>query len=220
MSSIFLDLEIDISIMHSDPDEFAAQVYSKADYLLNILNSKTSLKGARQEAVKSAERNQAAKVKGKEWFSARTSGITDDMDSLSLDELFHAIQEAKELVKDLELEFYSRANEALVRNQSSVIDKGLAHEQYKQLRKSFDTFREFTKMIHKKNFVPLDPKSGNYGDPTMAFPSYKVGDEIYYNYRAVARLLDLNPDDFKNHGDLIEVLEAGDFNVEIIEVTL
>ena len=217
--SIFLDLEIDIELMTQDQDSFVQQVYERADFLLSILNSKTSLKGARSEASKKAETNEEAKVKAKNWFYQKTSVVNDEMEDLSLDELYHTINEARELVKDLELLFHSKANTEMIMGSPSAMDKGLAHEQYTRLRNAFNTFREFCKLMYEKNYVPLDPKSGNYGDANITWPTYKYQGAVYQNYRAVAKLLGWNPDDFHNNQDLVDKIKETGAPVEIVEVS-
>ena len=91
-----------------------------------------------------------------------------------------------------------------------------------RLRIAFDAFREFSKLLSDKVYNPLAAKSGNYGaDSATTYPSYRFDGQAFNNYRAVARLLGWNPDDFYSHSDFTERLELEEIDtVEIVQITL
>lgn len=220
--SIFLDLEIDVVNMMKDPDDFASQVYTAADKLLNVLNSKNSLKGAHNETEAKARKDQKAKTYVAAWFKPTYDEIYEASEKMTVEELYHLIQETKDLTRDLELQFHSRARNEMIMNTPNSTDKKLAFDQYKRLREAFEAFREFAKLISDKVYTPLEAKTGNYGaDSATSHPAYRYQGQVYNNYRAVARLLGWNPDEFHSHMDLCEKLEMMEINdVEVIQVTL
>ena len=220
--SIFLDLEIDVDNMISDPDTFAKDVYAAADKLLNVLNSKHSLKGAQNEVEHSAKLDSVAKSKASNYFKPFYDEIYEASEDMPLHELYHLIKEAKDLVRDLELQFHSRSRNEMIMNSPNTTDKRLAHDQYMRLRTAFDAFRDFAKLLNDKVYNPLAAKSGNYGaDSATTYPSYRYDGQAFNNYRAVARLLGWNPDDFMSHSDFTERLELEEIeDVEVVQVTL
>ena len=220
--SIFLDLEIDVDKMISDPDSFAKEVYQAADKLLNVLNSKHSLKGAQNEAEHTAKLDTVANSKASNYFKPFYDEIYEQSEDMPLNELYHLIKEAKDLVRDLELQFHSRSRNEMIMNSPNSTDKKLAHDQYMRLRTAFDAFRDFAKLLNDKVYTPLQAKSGNYGaDSATTYPSYRYDGQAFNNYRAVARLLGWNPDDFNSHADFTERLELENIDtVEVVQVTL
>jgi len=220
--SIFLDLEIDVNNMITDQDQFAKDVYAAADSLLNVLNSKHSLKGAQNEVEHSAKLDAVAKSKAEIYFKPFYEEIYGYSEDVELNELYHLIKEAKDLVRDLELQFHSRSRNQMIMNSPNTTDKRLAHDQYMRLRTAFDAFREFAKLLNDKVYTPLQAKSGNYGaDSATTYPSYRYDGQAFNNYRAVARLLGWNPDEFMSHSDFTERLELeGVTDVEVVQVTL
>lgn len=220
--SIFLDLEIDVNLMLTDPDAFAKEVYQAADKLLNVLNSKHSLKGAQNEAEHTAKLDAVAHSKASNYFKPFYDEIYEVSETMPINELYHLIKEAKDLVRDLELQFHSRSRNEMIMNSPNSVDKKLAHDQYMRLRTAFDAFREFAKLLNDKVYTPLQAKSGNYGaDSATTYPSYRFDGQAFNNYRAVARLLGWNPDDFNSHFDFTERLELENItDVEVVQVTL
>lgn len=220
--SIFVDLEIDPALIMDDPDTFASMVQEKGDELTSIFTGKISVKGAVDEAATKAKLDRESKL------SAETSvrPMVDDFEAMAesadIYDLYHMIQEAKKLVESLEVTFHSRARNEMIMNAPNVMDKAVAFDQYKKLRVAFDAFREFSKLMHSTNYVGLKAKSGNYGGGTepVGYPAYRVNGDVYQNYRAVARILNWNPDDFHNHMSLVEKINETGVNVEIIEIEL
>lgn len=220
--SIFLDLEIDTKLIMENPDEFAKQCYQAADRLSTVLESKNSINGAKSEAENEALKNKGAKKAAQDFFRDIRTMIYEAAESMDMDTLYYLQNEVRELARDLDITFHSRARNSMILNSPNATDKKMAHDQYMRLRTNFESFRQVGKLIHEKNYAPIAPRSGNYGsDSKVSYPAYKVDGQVYHNYRAVARLLGWNPDDFKSHQDLRERIEAEELNtVEIVEVTL
>ena len=112
----------------------------------------------------------------------------------------------------------------MIMNSPNSTDKKLAHSQYMDLRTAFEAFRQFAKLMNDKVYSPLEAKTGNYSaDSATSHPAYLVDghDTPFNNYRAVARLLNWDPDNFHSHMDLCDELELKEVkNVEIVQVTL
>jgi hypothetical protein len=220
--SIFVDLEIDASLMMNDPDKFASEVIRVGDELTSIFSGKMSVKDAESDATKAAKRNLVAKevaYKNVEEVADKYDKMSEDMD---LDELYYTIKEFKSIVETLELAFNSRSRNAMIMSSSSITDKKLAHSQYMKLREAYGAFIQFSQLMNDKIYVNLKPRTGNYQSDVVTYPAYRFNGEIYQNYRAVARLAGWNSEDFHNHMDLVEKirLEGMEETIEIIEVTL
>ena len=220
--SIFVDLEIESDLMMTDPELFASQVISMGDELTSIFTGKTSVKGATDDATKQARTNHVAKEMARVNVSDIHETINSKAEEMDLDELYHTIAEMKSVVESLELTFHSRARNDMIMNTPNIEDKKLAHSQYKKLREAFGAFIVFSELMHDKTYVNLKPRTGNYQGDASTFPAYRYEGEVYQNYRAVAKLVGWNPDDYRSHMDLVEKIRAEDMEeiVEIIEVTL
>jgi len=229
--SIFTDLEIDYLTMLDDPEAFSKKVYHVADELQTVLKSKGSISEARQVATETAAHDAVAKDRAKEILSSFLDTLYEMEEEEELNVQYHMIQLLKEFIKDSEVGFHSRAREDMILRSPNMADKKLAFDRYTKLREGFESFREFAKMIHDKTYAPLKSISGNFGgSERTTYPAYRIGSDVYHNYRIVAEMLGWKKDDFKSHMDLVEKMEETGHNmvtvdnqqveVEIINVTL
>lgn len=220
--SIFIDLEIDTELFDT-PKEFAAQVFEAAAKLGEVLDHNTSLGTARENARKSAKANIEAKAAVSKLQEKNLSAILSDCEEMSLDELFYFIDDLKELTKQAELTFESRATGQMISQSPSAVDKRLAMEQYKNLRESWEDYRKFASLMldDAGTLAPLKARSGNYGNGArQTYPAYKYKGGTYHNYVAVGRLIGCDKT-LNNHMDLQDYLAiTPDTGVEVVEITL
>lgn len=223
--SIFIDLEIDLDNFVSQPDEFQAQVMNKADELAEILNSNNSLRTAEAEAIKRANENPEAQQIATQFLQTYVDQIEVEVytkDRFNSDELYHLHQRVEELSKSIKTAFESAARAEMMHSLPNVMDKALAHRQYTELRQAHETWRNFMRLMHDKNYPPMKPKSGNYtGGSKRTYPAFRIEGQEYFNHRAVAFKMGWNPDDYKTPQDIIDKLEQENItDVQLIETTL
>lgn len=220
--SIFFDLEISIEDMATDPKLFAHGVFEAANKLGVVLDHTSSTGQAKVQAKESAKHNREAKVAVLNTWEAQFSEILSAAEEMELDQLHYFIDELKELTKQVELTFESRATTEMIQDSPSAIDKKLAMEQYKKLRDAWEAYRKFAQMMFDVQLAPLKARSGNYGSAgtRQTYPAYRFNGAVYHNYRAVGRLIGCQTE-LKNHMDLQDYLsDTNNTDVEVIEITL
>ena len=220
--SIFFDLEIPIDSMANDPKEFANGVFEAANKLAEVLDFSGSSGQAKSAAREAAKHNRGAKVAMREVHEKTFTQVLSDAEEMPLDELYYFVEEMRELTKQLELTFESRATTEMIQLSPSAVDKKLAMEQHKKLRDAWEKYRQFAEVIFDVNLAPIKARSGNYGaqGARMSYPAYKLGGAVYHNYRAVGRLIGCELE-LKTHMDLQEYLTAtNNTDVEVVEITL
>jgi hypothetical protein len=221
--SIFVDLEISLDNILEDPKAFAAEVHLAAGKLLEVLDHSPSMGHARHNVRSEAAKDKVAKDVAFEFIKGTYDEMMESAEDLELHSLYHVIGYFKELARDLELTLDSRASNEMIRNSPTVLDKRLCHERYKNLRDAYEDYRRSINIFSDTPVVlaPLKPKTGNYGGTTKrSYPAYRYGGDVYHNYRVIARMVGINPDEIHSHMDLVERLNNMKTEVEIIEVQL
>ena len=220
--SILFDLEISIEEMGNNPTLFAHGVFEAANKLSAVLDHTSSGGQAKTAAKDAAKMNRGAKVAMREVHEANFTQIYSDAEEMPLDELHYYIEEMRELTRQLELTFESRATTEMIQESPSAVDKKLAMEQYKKLRDAWEAYRTFAAMMFDEKLAPLKARSGNFGTSGVrqSYPAYKLNGAIYHNYRAVGRLIGCDLE-LKTHMDLQDYLtKTNNTEVEVVEITL
>ena len=220
--SIFFDLEIPLEDMATDPKLFAEEVFTAAAELGDILDHNSSNGTARATAREIAKKNHEAKGQMLDIMERKFSSILDDAESMPMDQLHYMIDEMKDLTRQVELTFESRATTEMIRESPSAVDKRLAMEQYKKLRDAWEAYRSFAQLMFDEKLAPLKARSGNYGSVNgrSTYPAYKLDGQVYHNYRAVGRLINC-PVELRTHMDLQDYLNSTDNTaVEVVEISL
>lgn len=214
--SIFEDLEIDTTDMLNEPEAFAARVVAKAKELEAILKSDTSVASYEKQV-----REQAKGQKISEDILPYVNDIYEIGETASLEDLVHLIDLARNLVKDLETAFHSRAVYESTRKTSPIADKRVAHAQHVKLRKAYDGFRQFCKLFNDYNPPVINGQSGNFGSNLSPLKTYIFeidGDEFMNHFPVIRRLGKV--DELTSLMDLLEYLEENpDSPVTVREVS-
>lgn len=201
--SIFEDLEIDTSDLLTEPAEFAKRVIAKANELESVLKSDTSVSSFKRQ-IESRSRS----IKCPENIQQMFVDIYAAADESSLEELVKIIDQAKELVRDLDTAFHSRAAYDSVKEKSPLADKRVAHAQHVKLREAYDSFSKFAKMFFDYTPPIIKGQSGNFGSSLSPLKTYVFvidGDE-FMNHFPVIRRLGMN-EELKTLMDLLEYLD-------------
>lgn len=219
-SNIFHDLEIPMTGFLDSKDTmmaFAKNVANAAKELEKTLEESTSVSSVEDQAKADFNKNKEFKVQMDATFKETLKAIYESCEDLPLPVVYGLIGELKTLANDLSNTLNARARMEVVNVSPTTNNKKLAQLQHKRLRENWEIIRKLMKLLNKDlDFPAIKPRSGNFA--VSAFDTYAFifpgEEEPYYNYRAVAKKLDI----LHSHSTFMDVIEYAENHPELVQV--
>jgi hypothetical protein len=217
MSQVMIDLDIQFDDMFENHEEFAKRVTRKARELAAQLDRKTPLADVEADFKAKAYQNKDAKAEASELHGQILALLQDR----SPEVLANLLQMMPSISDSISNEVKGMA----IRNSNSqVLSKRHIHMMYTRLKKGYDTYVTFVKMMEGILLPAIPAKSGNFGDDS-AITGTKIhriyvmqtdenGKEfemMYTNPWTCARHLGL---EIKFYSDLIDMIVDNNYEIK------
>ncbi len=217
MAQVMLDLGIQYDDMYDNRAEFAKRVTRKAREMAAQLDRKTPLADVEAEFKSKAYKNQDAKAEANE-LHGQILALLHGRDPEVLANLLLMMNSVSDSINN-------EVKGMAIRNSNSqVLSKRHIHLMYTRLKKGYDTYTQFVKLMHDELLPGIPAKSGNFGDDSAITKT-----KIYRIYIGETdedgkafELMFLNPwecatylgVEIKFYLDLIEMIQDNNFEIK------
>ena len=190
-NAAFLDVELDLTYMQSDPEKFMEMVYEKADELKAICRADHSISALTSTIVN----EQVPASREILDFMDNIYKMADDCPIEMMPAIIHA---AEKMLSDLRTQFKDRVIEETANRTDTVGNKRVAQAQYKALREAIDTYVRFMNTLQAYDFKGLPALPGNFGDGPTSLKYYTFiapnKEDRYRNHKPVADIINKSGD--------------------------
>jgi hypothetical protein len=217
MAQAMLDLGIQYDDMYTNQEEFSKRVTRKARELAAQLDKKTPLADIEHDFKAKAYKNQEARDEAEELFNQMLV-MLHGRDPEVLANLLLKISPLGDSINN-------EVKGMAIRNANSqILSKRHIHLMYTRLKKGYDSYVTFVKLMDNKLLPAIPAKSGNFGDDaaitktkiyriyiTETDESGKEFEVMFLNPWECATYLGL---EIKFYFDLIEMIEQNDYVIK------